>query len=148
MLDSAGDSPASQSKKGTRLRACSIRCCYMNPFHRSLRGSPVSQSIMTSPLSAADQATSASAANQTLALDRTAAAHSIAAAGKQIAALRDQISNQRGDDKAQALYELDQVGAKIDHALEEVVSLSIAVNADRHELVAGENFIVEVNLPG
>ena len=107
---------------------------------------PSLQSIMTSPLSAADQAL-ASAANQTLALDRTAAAHSIAAAGKQIAALRDQISNQSADDKAQALYELDQVRAKIDHALEEVVSLSIAVNADRHELVAGENFIVEVNLP-
>ena len=107
---------------------------------------PSLQSMMAPPLASADQAL-ASAANQTLALDRTAAAHSIAAAGKQIAALRDQISNQNGDDKAQALYEIDQVRAKIDHALEDVVSLSIAVNADRHELVAGENFIVEVNLP-
>ena len=108
---------------------------------------PSFQSVMAAPLATADQAL-ASAANQTLALDRTAAAHSIAAAGKQIAALRDQISNQRGDDKAQALYELDQVrDQNRDHALEEVVSLSIAVNADRHELVAGENFIVEVNLP-
>ena len=107
---------------------------------------PSFQSLMASPLATADQAL-ASAANQTLALDRTAAAHSIAAAGKQIVALRDQISNQNGDDKAQALYELDQVRAKIDHALEDVVSLSIAVNADRHELVADEKFIVEVNLP-
>ena len=97
-------------------------------------------------MASADQALAA-AANQVLALDRTAAAHSLAAAGKQIAALRDQISNQNGDDKAQALYEIDQVRAKIDRALEDVVSLSIAVNADRHELVAGENFIVDVNLP-
>ncbi len=107
---------------------------------------PSFQSMMAPALATADQEL-ASAASQTLALDRPSAAHSIAAAGKQIAALRDQILNQNGDDNARALYELDQVRAKIDHALEEVVSLSIAVNADRHELVAGENFIVEVNLP-
>ena len=47
-------------------------------------------------------------------LDRTAAAHSLVAAGKQIAALRDQIAGQNGDDKAQALYEIDQVRARID----------------------------------
>ena len=107
---------------------------------------PSLQSMMAPSLAAADQAL-ASAANQSLALDRTSAAHSIAAAGKQIAALRSQISNQNGDEKVQALYEIDQVRAKIDHAFEEVVSLSIAVNSDRHELVAGENFVVEVNLP-
>ena len=101
---------------------------------------------MAPPLASADQALAA-ASNQALALDRTAAAHSLTAAGKQIAALRDQISSQSGDDKSQALYEIDQVRARIDHALEDVVSLSIAVNADRHELVAGENFTVNITLP-
>ena len=103
---------------------------------------PSLQSVMAAPLASADQALAA-AANQALTLDRTAAAHSLTAAGKQIAALHDQISSQSGDDKAQALYEIDQVRARIDRALEDVVSLSIAVNADRHELVAGENFTVE-----
>jgi LmbE family N-acetylglucosaminyl deacetylase len=107
---------------------------------------PSLQSMMAPPLASADQAL-ASAASQTLALDRTAAAHSLTAAGKQIAALRDQISNQSGEDKDQALYEVDQVRDKIDRALADVVSLSIAVNADRHELVAGENFFVDVNFP-
>ena len=36
---------------------------------------------------------------------------------------------------------------KIDRALTDVVSLSIAVNADRHELVAGESFSVNVSFP-
>ena len=107
---------------------------------------PSLQAMMTPALASADQALAA-ASNQALALDRTAAAHSLTAAGKQIAALRDQISTQSGDDKAQALYEIDGVRAKIDRALADVVSLSIAVNADRHELVAGENFVVDINLP-
>jgi len=107
---------------------------------------PSLQSMMAPALASADQAL-ASAASQSLALDRTAAAHSLAAAGKQISVLRDQIARQNGDDKAQALYELNRVQARIDRALEDVVSLAIAVNADRHELVAGENFIVDVNIP-
>ncbi len=107
---------------------------------------PSLQSMMAPPLASADQSLAA-AASQALSLDRAAAAHSLTAAGKQIAALRDQISSQSGDDKAQVVYELDQVRARIDRALEDVVSLSIAVNADRHELVAGENFTVNITLP-
>lgn len=107
---------------------------------------PGLQSLMEQPLSVADQALAA-AAKQQLTLDRTAAAHSIAEAGKQVAALREKIAAQPGDDKAQALFELDRVCERIDRALADVVSLSIAVNADRHELVAGESFSVSVNFP-
>jgi LmbE family N-acetylglucosaminyl deacetylase len=107
---------------------------------------PSLQSMMAAALASADQSLAAASA-QVLSLDRTAAAHSLTGAGKQIAALRDEISNQNGDDKSQALYEVDSVRTKIDRALEDVVSLSIGVNADRHELVAGENFVVEINFP-
>ena len=107
---------------------------------------PSMQSMMAPALASADQSLAA-ASTQVLALDRTSAAHSLAAAGKEIAALRDQIVNQTGDDKSQALYEIDSVRTKVDRALEDVVSLSIALNADRHELVAGENFIVDANFP-
>ena len=108
----------------------SIRSCSMNPSPPSRIVSRACNRSMAPPLASADQALGA-AANQVLALDRTAAAHSLAEAGKQIAALRDRIASQNGDDKAAALYEVDQVREKIDRALTDVVSLSIAVNADR-----------------
>jgi LmbE family N-acetylglucosaminyl deacetylase len=87
------------------------------------------------------------AAKQELALDRTGAAHSLADAGKQIASLTERVTRQSGDDKSQALFDLDHVHEKIDHALAEVVSPSIALNADRHELVAGESFSVTASFP-
>jgi LmbE family N-acetylglucosaminyl deacetylase len=105
---------------------------------------PNFQSLMSQPLASADQAL-ASAETRALALDRTSAAQSLAEAGKQIAALRDEIAAQSGDDKGQALFDLDRIHEKIDHALVEVVSPSIALNADRHEMVAGESFNVTAN---
>ena len=87
------------------------------------------------------------AAKEELALDRTGAAHSLADAGKQIASLTEKVTEQSGDDKSQALFDLDHVHEKIDHALAEVVSPSIALNADRHELVAGETFSVTASFP-
>ena len=102
---------------------------------------PAFQSIMAGPLSAADQAL-ATASTQELALDRTAAAHSLAEAGKQIATLRNEVASQNSDQKGQALFDLDHVREKIDNALDKVVSPSIALNADRNELIAGENFNV------
>ena len=107
---------------------------------------PSLQSTMAGPLAAADQVIDA-ASRQVLALDRTAAAHSLAQAGRQIAGLREQIASQNSDEKAQALFELDRVRERIDRALTNVVSLSIALNADRHELIAGESFSVNVSLP-
>ena len=106
----------------------------------SLRG------MMTSPLNAASQAI-ATASTQMLALDRTKAAVSLAEAGKLVSDLRDGLAGQSGDQGTQAAYELDQVRARIDRALEVVTSFSIAVNADRHELVAGENVSVSISFP-
>ncbi len=65
-----------------------------------------------------------------LALDRTQAAVSLAEAGKLVSDLRDGLAGQNGDEPKLAAYELDQVRARIDHALSAVTSLSIAVNAD------------------
>jgi LmbE family N-acetylglucosaminyl deacetylase len=106
---------------------------------------PGLQSIMTQPLASADQALAA-ASTQELALDRTAAAHSLVTAAKQIAALRDQVAGKSGAEKTQALFDLDRLHEKIDRALVSVVSPSLALNSDRHELVAGENFTVTANL--
>jgi len=101
--------------------------------------------LMSEPLASADQSL-ANAAHQELALDRTAAAHSLVAAAKQISALREKIAADHSDQKAQALYEIDRIHSRIDKALIDVVSPSIALNADRHELVAGETFTVSASI--
>lgn len=85
------------------------------------------------------------AAKSVLALDRASAAQSLAAAGNQITALCQQVSGAGGDESAAALYELDGVKKRIDAALEDDVALPIDTQADKHELVAGENFTVNVN---
>jgi len=107
---------------------------------------PSYKSVMAPALDSADKALVA-AATQELSLDRTAAAHSIAEAGKAITSLTEEVSRQSGQDKSQALFDLNEVHERIDHAMEKVVSPSIALNADRHELVAGENFSVTANFP-
>src|SRR4029077_15026415 len=94
-------------------------------------------------LASADQQL-ATAAKSALELDRAAAAKSLAAAGKQIASLREEISKQGGDN-AGVLWELARVRDRIDLALTEVVALPIKTQAERHELVAGETFSVEAN---
>ena len=104
---------------------------------------PAFQELLAPGLASADQQLTA-AAKSALELDRTAASNSLAAAGKQIAGLREQISKQGGDN-ASLLWELDRVRDRINHALAEDVALPIVTQADRHELVAGESFSVEVN---
>ncbi len=107
---------------------------------------PNFKSMMAPALDSADKSLS-SAATQELSLDRAAAAHSLAEAGKEIASLTEEVSQQGGQEKSQALFDLNQVHERIDHALTEVISPSIALNADRHELVAGENFAVTASFP-
>lgn len=107
---------------------------------------PSFKSILAPALASADQQL-ATAATQELSLDRNAAAHSLAEAGKQIAGLTDEVSQQNGEDKSQLLFDLAHVHEKIDKALTLVVSPSIALNADRHELVAGESFAVTASFP-
>jgi LmbE family N-acetylglucosaminyl deacetylase len=105
---------------------------------------PGLQATMVPALAAADQALEA-AAKSALAPDRAAAAKSLAEAGQAIAALRERISSGGGEEVAAALWELDRVREKIDAALAEDIALPIDTQADRHELVAGESFSVNVN---
>jgi len=105
---------------------------------------PGLQALMAPALESADQ-NLAAAAKSALNLDRTAAANSLADAGKEIAGLREKISSAGGDDSAAALWELDGVRERIDAALADDIALPIDRQADRHQLVAGENFAVSVN---
>ena len=90
----------------------------------------------------------AAAAKSAQQLDRTAAAASLAEAGKGIAGLREQIGKQSGDNAKAAAWELARVSEKIDRALADDIAVPIETQADRHELVAGENFNIEVTVAG
>lgn len=95
-------------------------------------------------LAAVDQDLTA-ASKSALELDRATAAKSMAAAGKEIAALCQKISSARGADSAGALWELERIKQRIDSALADDVALPLDTQASRHELVAGESFTVDVN---
>jgi LmbE family N-acetylglucosaminyl deacetylase len=79
-------------------------------------------------------------------LDWAGAVHSIAEAGKQIASLEGQVKRSRDSSAAGALWELEQVRARIDHAFADAAAIKIVSNADRSELVAGEGFSVRVEV--
>ncbi len=106
---------------------------------------PQLRAVMAPALEAADQEL-AIAAKLALELDRTAAAKSLADAGKEIAALREKVSAAGGDQGAAALWELEGVRSRIDAALADDIALPVDTQADRHEIVAGEDFSVSVNL--
>ena len=100
---------------------------------------------MTPSLIAADQDLAA-AAQSALVPDRTAAANSLAQAGKEIAALRDQGFCARAARKARLRFGNSTASReKIDAALADDVALPVDTQANRHELVAGETFTVNVN---
>jgi len=88
----------------------------------------------------------AAAVKAALALDRAGAAKSLVDAVKEIEALDEKVRNRGGAESAGAVEELDQVKERIDQALTEDVALPVDTEADRHELVAGEGFLVKVNL--
>ena len=71
---------------------------------------------------------------------------SIAAAGKQIAALENQVKKSQDPRAADALWELKQVHERINHALADAAAVKIVSNSDRSELVAGENFTVRAEV--
>ena len=83
-----------------------------------------------------------------LALHRTDAAKGLADAAREIEKLREQVSKQNDNGSPQLLWELDRVKEKIDLALNEDIALPMIVEADRHELVAGEEFSVDVSFLG
>ena len=113
---------------------------------------PSLKAAMTARLSAADADLKAAfvAARSTA---RTDAATSLAEAGSEIGTLRNEISknamkNRANDETISALWELQRVSDRIDHALAEDVAIPFEAQADRHELVAGESFSVDVTLGG
>src|SRR5579864_4030508 len=77
---------------------------------------PEMQAAMTPSLEAADKDLE-SAAKQALDANREAAAKSLAAAGKEVATLREQISSATSREHFPAMWELDQLSAKINEAL-------------------------------
>ncbi|MBZ5697149.1 MAG: PIG-L family deacetylase [Acidobacteriia bacterium] len=69
---------------------------------------------------------------------------SIGEAGKQIATLEDQVKRSQDSRAASALWELEEVRERINHALSDAAAIKIVSNSDRSELVAGEGFHVRV----
>ena len=76
------------------------------------------------------------------------AAKDLADAAKEIARLREQVSKQNENGSAQLLWELERETEKIDLALNDDIALPMIVEADRHELVAGEEFSVDASFLG
>ncbi len=81
-------------------------------------------------------------------LDRVAAAKALAKAAKELVALRRILIAQPSADDAAGLWELSRITDWINLALGEDFAFTFEVQADRHELVAGESFSVQVTLPG
>lgn len=75
-------------------------------------------------------------------LDWPGAVLSIAEAGKKIATLENQVKGSHDPAAAGALWELEQVRGRINHAFADAAALKIISNADRSELVGGEGFSV------
>lgn len=108
---------------------------------------PKLQSELQPVLASADQAL-ASAEKSALNLDRTAAAKSLADAGKEIVGVQDKLERVSNAEGAAARWEIGRVRAKIDTALEDDVAIPLGTQADRHELVAGEKVSVDVIVAG
>ena len=108
---------------------------------------PELQATMAPVLNTAEQELT-SAAKSALELDRAAAAKSLADAAKRVVGLREQLAKQSGDGAKIAIGELDGVRKRIDLALSDAVAIPLNAQASRHELVAGENFSVDVSIAG
>jgi len=79
-------------------------------------------------------------------LDWAGTVRSIAAAGKLIVALEDQVKRAKSPEAANAEWELAQVHERINHALADAAAVKIVSNSDRSELVAGEGFTVRAQV--
>jgi LmbE family N-acetylglucosaminyl deacetylase len=79
-------------------------------------------------------------------LEWSSTVRSIAAAGKQIASLEEQVKRSQDSRAANAVWELEQVRDRINHALADALAVKIVSNADRSELVAGESFNMRVEV--
>jgi len=105
---------------------------------------PQFQDALAPQLAAADKLL-ADAAKSALDLDRSQAANQLASAAKDIASLRNKLSASSGNDASDVLSELAGIQDRINAALIDDLALPIDIQADRHELVAGESFTVKVS---
>jgi hypothetical protein len=96
-------------------------------------------------LEAADRALERARAS-TEKLDWPGAVRSIAEAGKQIASLEEQVKQSKDSRAENAVWELDRVRERINHALADAAAIKIISNSDRSELVAGEGFNVRAEV--
>ena len=108
---------------------------------------PSYREMLAQPLRQVDSNLEA-ARNAALALHRSIAAKGLAEAAAEIAKLHEQISNQNENGSAQLLWELERKTEEVDLALHDDIALPMIVEADRHELVAGEEFSVDVSFLG
>jgi LmbE family N-acetylglucosaminyl deacetylase len=79
-------------------------------------------------------------------LDWAGAVRSIAAAGKEIVSLEEEVKHSQAATAADALWELEQAHGRINHALADAAAIKIVSNADRSELVGGEGFTVRAQV--
>ena len=79
-------------------------------------------------------------------LDWPGAVRSIAEAGKQIVSVEDQVKKSQDARASDAVWELEQVRGRIDHALSDAAAIKIVSNSDRSELVASEGFHVRAEV--
>ncbi|HXP82436.1 MAG TPA: PIG-L family deacetylase [Verrucomicrobiae bacterium] len=79
-------------------------------------------------------------------LDWPGAVRSIAEAGKQIVSLEDRVKRTQDSSVTSAMWELEQVRERINHALADAAAIKIVSNSDRSELVAGEGFSVRAEV--
>lgn len=107
---------------------------------------PEEEAGLKTTLEAADTDLAA-AEKSALALDRTGAAKLLAEAGIKVSTERERLAKETGRQAEAATWELDRELDKIDEALKQDIALGVNTQADRHELVAGENFSVDVNIP-
>jgi LmbE family N-acetylglucosaminyl deacetylase len=108
---------------------------------------PGLQAAMSPALTAADEEIAA-AAKSALELDRAGAAKSLVEAARKIAGLRQQVEKESSEEEKGAAWELARVSERIDLALGDDVAIPVEAHASRHELVAGENFSVDVAIAG
>ena len=108
---------------------------------------PGLQAVMSPALTAADEEIAA-AAKSALELDRAGAAKSLVEAARKIAGLRQQVEKRAIEEEKDAAWELARVSERIDLALGDDVAIPVEARASRHELVAGENFSVDVAIAG
>ena len=89
----------------------------------------------------------AAAQEATLRLDWAAATRALAAAGREVAALRGQPREAQGSPERRLREALERMAPWIDSALAMATALRVEAQADRSELVAGENFSIRVEAP-